>query len=106
MRNKKTSIVMPITLVAMSLIIGFSFKSAFDRINSVRVTGSAKTDFIADIIVWSSAFSTKNIDLQEAYKDLDSDRAIIKKYLKKNNIPLDDVIFSSINIIKDYEAYL
>ena len=103
MINKKTSIIMPITLIIMSLIVSYSFKSAFDRINCVRVTGSAKTDFVADIIVWSSTFSTKNMDLQEAYKDLDSDRAIIKKYLKKNNIPLSDVIFSSINIIKDYD---
>ena len=104
MQNKKTSLVMPTTLVVMSLIIGFSFKSAFDRINCVRVTGSAKTDFVADIIVWSSTFSTKNIDLQEAYKDLDADRDIIKKYLNRNSIPLKDVIFSSINIIKDYDT--
>ena len=97
MNNKKVSLIMPATLIIMSLILSFSFKTAFDRINCVRVTGSAKTNFVSDIIVWSSSFSTKNIDLQEAYKDLDIDRDVIRKYLKKNNIPQEDVVFSSIN---------
>ena len=95
---------MPATLIVMSLILSFTFKSAFDRINCIRVTGSAKRDFVSDVIVWSSAFGTENIDLQEAYKDLNVDRQSIKRYLKKNNIPDGDIVFSSIDITTDYDT--
>ena len=91
------------TLIIVSLIIGISFKNTLGHINRVDVTGSAKRDFISDIIVWESTFRTKNIELKDAYKKLDDDRKLITDYLNDNQISLDDVIFSSINIRKQYE---
>jgi len=103
MKNFKVVSIISITLIIIALILGISFKTAFDRINSIKVTGSAKRDFVADIIVWEAAFSTKNMILEEAYKKLDKDKNIISNYLTKNNVPNNDFIFTSISISKDYE---
>ena len=103
MKKNKIIYIISSTLIVIALILGISFKSAFDRINSIKVTGSAKKDFISDIIVWEATFSAKNMILEEAYKKLDLDKNIISKYLINNNVPEDDFIFSSISISKEYE---
>lgn len=103
MKNYKMISIISSTLIIIALILGISFKSAFDHISSIKVTGSAKKDFISDIIVWEATFSAKNIILEDAYKKLDIDKKIISQYLTSNNIPKDDFIFSSISISKEYE---
>ena len=48
MKKNKIIFIISSTLIVIALILGISFKSAFDRINSIKVTGSAKKDFISD----------------------------------------------------------
>ena len=103
MNKNKIIYIISSTLIVIALILGVSFKSAFDHINSIKVTGSSKTDFISDTIVWKATFGAKNLILEQAYKKLDIDKKIISKYLVDNNVPEEDFIFSSISISKDYE---
>ena len=103
MKNTKHLLVISLTLIIISLILGSSFKTAFEHLNSIKITGSAKKDFLADIIIWKGSFSTKNMELEEAYKKLDLDKNYIIAYLSKNNVPFEDALFSSINIGKLYK---
>ena len=103
MKNYKPIYIMSSTLIIVAVILGIYFKSALQQVDSIKVTGSAKRDFVSDIIVWESTFSTKNMFLKDAYKKLDEDRKLISNYLKKNKISLDDVIFSSISIKKKFD---
>ena len=103
MKNYRTNLIFYPTLIIVALIIGISFKDTLGHLNRIEVTGSAKRDFTSDIIVWESTFRTKNLELKDAYKKLDNDRKLISNYLDDSNISLDDVIFSSINIKKQYE---
>jgi hypothetical protein len=103
MKNHQTNLFFYPTLIIVALIIGLSFKNTLGHLNRADVTGSAKRDFVSDIIVWSSTFSTKKMILSEAYKKLDNDRQLITNYLVENNIPIDDTIFSSITISKQYD---
>lgn len=103
MKSHKIQLFFYPTLIIVALIIGISFKNTLGHLNRVDVTGSAKRDFISDIIVWESTFKTKNIELKDAYQKLDNDRKLISNYLNDNNISLDGVVFSSINIRKQYE---
>ena len=103
MNKNKIIYIISSTLIVIALILGVSFKSAFDHINSIKVTGSSKTDFISDTIVWKATFGAKNLILEQAYKKLDIDKKIISKYLVDNNVPEADFVFSSISISKDYE---
>ena len=103
MKNYKPIYIMSSTLIIVAVILGIYFKSALQQVDSIKVTGSAKRDFVSDIIVWESTFSTKNMFLKDAYKKLDEDRKLISNYLKENKISLDDVIFSSISIKKKFD---
>ena len=103
MKNTKHLVLISSTLIIISLILGSSFKTAFEHLNSIKITGSAKKDFLADIIIWKGSFSTKNMELEEAYKKLDLDKNYIIAYLSKNNVPFEDALFSSINIGKLYK---
>ena len=71
--------------------------------NRIDVTGGVTQDFTSDIIVAEATFKTKNIELKDAYKKLEEDRKLISNYLDDNNIPIDNIVFSSINIKKQYE---
>ena len=103
MKNYKSIFVLSPTLIIITLILSFSFEGTIGHVSSINVTGSAKRDFTADIIVWQSNFSTKNMVLSDAYKKLDMDRQLISEYLIENNIPTEDAIFSSISISKQYD---
>ena len=103
MKNYKSIFILSPTLIIITLIISFAFEGTIGHVSSINVTGSAKRDFTADIIVWQSNFSTKNMVLSDAYKKLDMDRQLISDYLIQNNIPTEDAIFSSISISKQYD---
>ena len=95
--------ILPSTLIIIALILSFSFEGAVGPVNSINVTGSAKRDFISDVIVWEANFNTKNMVLSDAYAKLDGDRKLISDYLEDNNIPIKDVIFSSISMTEQYD---
>ena len=98
------SITLIITVLLITgLSINFSLQHKNADIKGVNVTGSAKRDFESDIIVWSATYSTKNMILKDAYEKLDKDKDIIKKYLLKNNIPTEDILFNSIYLKETYK---
>ena len=103
MKNTRHIVIITCTLIIVSLILGTSFKKAFDRVNAIKVTGSASRDFISDIIVWDGKFYTKMLLLENAYKKLDADKVLINKYFEENNIPTEDIVFSSIDIKPEYK---
>jgi len=106
MKYKRT-IIKSSTLIIISLLIGLLFKNTFnnylDYISSIKVTGSAKTDFVSDIIVWECSFGTTNMILEDAYDKLEKDKKNIIDFLKKNKVPIKDAVFTSIKISKKHE---
>ena len=107
MKNTKSAIIKSSSLILISLIIGLLLKTTFDNvfnyISSINVTGSAKTDFTSDIIVWECIFRSENMILDEAYNKLEKDKKNIITFLKDNEVPLEDAIFTSIKISEEYE---
>jgi hypothetical protein len=71
--------------------------------NCISVTGSATKSFVSDLIVWRGYFSKKAITAKEAYEKLKIDMAAVKKYLTDNGVNENHIIFSSVNVEKDYE---
>ena len=76
MKTNQTQLFFYPTLIIVSLIIGISFKNTLGHLNRVDVTGSAKRDFISDIIVWESTFRTKNIELKDWDRPNDPDEFV------------------------------
>src|SRR5690606_3008732 len=83
---------------ASAFVLAYAVINRNDQEGTVFVTGSGKTDFTSDLIVWEARFSKENPELRQAYSMLDKDKSSISNYLEQKGIPTDEIIFSSINI--------
>lgn len=97
------SIVLALAIMVTAWIFADAFKNRNRTGNSISVTGLGSKDFVSDLIVWSGSFIKKNAILKNAYAELDTDREDIKRYLVGKGIEPDDIIFSAIDIEKEFD---
>lgn len=102
MKTSIGSIVIAVAIVIASMLLGNAVIERNSKEDVVWVKGLGKTNFTSDLIVWEGSFARKNFNLQNAYKELDSDRAIIKEYLKTKGIESEEIVFQAVNINKEY----
>jgi hypothetical protein len=103
MKNYISSIAISLAIVISALVFSNAFLNRNKNLNVISVTGLGSKDFVSDLIVWSGSFLKRNINLKDAYMELDSDREIIKKYLVSRGIKSDRIVFSAIDIEKEYD---
>jgi len=103
MKKHIKTIAISATILITALILSNAFKNRNKSYDSISVTGLGSKDFVSDLIVWSGSFIKKNNNLKEAYKALDTDRENIKKYLVSKGINEQNIIFSSVNIDKEFD---
>lgn len=83
-------------------IVGSAYKYRSTSKETITVTGSAEKDFLSDLIVWKGSYSRRSMDLKSAYAQLKEDEGMVKKYLLSKGVQEDQIVFSSIDIIKEY----
>ncbi|MBK7959638.1 MAG: SIMPL domain-containing protein [Bacteroidetes bacterium] len=103
MRENSNNLFIAIAIVIAAFVLAKAFKNRNDYNNSISVTGLGSKDFESDLIVWSGSFIRKNLNLKQAYAELESDRASIKQYLIDKGIQESNIVFSSIEINKEYD---
>ena len=94
-------------IIGVSFIIGLlivanAYRSRATAQEVIRVTGSAEQDFESDLIVWKGLYSRKSMDLKSAYAQLKEDENAIRNYLSQKGITESEMVFSSVNIEKQY----
>lgn len=99
-----TAIVLSIALIISAFILSGAYKYKYNDKKRVSVTGMAEKDFVSDLIVWQGNYSRVAFDLKQAYSNLKSDEGSIKEYLISKGLKDSEVIFSSVNINKIYNA--
>lgn len=95
-------------IIAMAILIGLAmaaaaYKYRFRSAQTIIVTGLAEKDFISDQIVWNGSFSRQGFDLKEVYAQLKADETEIRRYLNANQIPDSNIVFSSVDVQRNYE---
>ena len=103
MKNYLNAIIFALTILVTALILTGAYKDRFNYNDVISVTGLGSKDFVSDLIVWSGSFTKKNMELQTAYVELNKDRNTIKQHLLSKGISSDEIVFTSVNIIKDHE---
>ncbi len=103
MKPHLQSIIIASAIIITALIFASAFKNRNAGRDAIQVTGLGKKDFVSDLIVWSGTFTRKNINLKDAYSELDRDRESIQKYLVSKGIQPDNIIFSAVDIRKEYD---
>lgn len=104
MKKNYSSILYALAIVASALIFASAFSNRNKNSNTINVTGLGQKDFVSDLIVWSGSFVKKNMDLKAAYYELDQDREGIRTYLKAKGIQESEMVFSAIQIDKEFES--
>lgn len=103
MKNYIVAFIFGLALVLSAFFLSDAIKNRNSSADTISVTGLGSTDFTSDLIVWSSTFSKKSTELKSAYASLESDREAIRSYLISKGVKENEIIFSSVNISKDFE---
>ncbi|HSN10457.1 MAG TPA: SIMPL domain-containing protein [Hanamia sp.] len=101
MRSLSAAII-GIAFIVGLFIVGKAYKYRSTSKETITVTGSAEKDFVSDLIVWKGSYSRKSMDLKSAYAQLKDDESVVKKYLLSKGVQENEMVFSSINIIKEF----
>lgn len=102
MKKVYRALVFGVAIVISSWILAGAWTRSHRQNETIRVTGMAKKDFTADLIVWRGNFSKKSMTIQEAYASLKKDAALTKEYLVKKGVNPVEIVFSSVNISREY----
>jgi len=101
MKNNLTATIFGLAIVIAAYVLGYSFMNRNKTDGTISVTGLGNADFTSDLIVWEGSFSEENINLQQAYNDLEKDKKIISDYLFSKGITAEELVFNAVNSIKD-----
>lgn len=83
-------------------LLGSAIKNRNRSDNTISVTGLGTKKFTSDLIAWNGNFSRNSFELKEAYNELANDRKIIENYLISKGIPKGEIVFSAVDIQKQY----
>lgn len=83
-------------------LLGSAIKNRNKSENTISVTGLGIKQFTSDLITWSGNFSRNSFELKVAYDDLANDRKIIENYLLSKGINKNEIVFSAVDIQKQY----
>lgn len=92
-----------ISIVLAAYFLGNSYQKR-NQSNTITVKGLGTKDFESDLIVWKADFSKKNLDLKQAYAELDTDRKKVREYLISKGFSDKEIVFSSVEISKQYDS--
>lgn len=97
-----SAVIIGIAFILGLFIVARAYKYRSTSKETITVTGSAEKDFVSDLIVWKGSYSRRSMDLKSAYAQLKEDEGMVKKYLLSKGVQEDQIVFSSIDIIKEY----
>ena len=87
-------------------LLGSAIKNRNKSQDTISVTGLGTKKFTSDLIGWSGNFSRNSFELKSAYDQLANDRKVIENYLTSKGIPKNEMVFSAVDIQKQYNLSL
>ncbi len=105
MKHIASSLVIGVAVIITALVLGNSFKDRYAYQDTITVTGLGKQNFTSDLVVWTGYFTRKSDAIASGYTLLNQDRETIKQYLADKGLTPESIVFSSVEINRDYESY-
>lgn len=103
MRSYLGFLIIAVAVIVSVLIAAATLKYKFRAGETISVTGLGEKDFVSDQIVWTGHFNRNGFVLKTAYDEIKADEAEIRKYLNAAGIPDSNILFSSVNMNRNYE---
>ncbi len=98
------TLIIGLAVIIAAVVLGHNYNYKFRQQKTIAVTGGAKINFSSDLIVWQGSYSRKAATLEQAYSALKQDENKVRDFLSKQGLDLNKVIFSAVDISKDYET--
>lgn len=98
----KFSIIIALAIIISSWVLGNAFKNRNENLDSISVVGLGTKDFVSDEILWSGNFSTRSIDIKEAYSNMMSDQKVVKDFFIKKGFKENEFTFGAVSFNKKY----
>lgn len=103
MDNKiKSTIAIGIAIVLAAFILGNAFKNRNENLDSISVVGLGTKDFISDEILWSGSFTTKSMDIKQAYNKIVSDQKIVNDFFMGKGFKSNEFSFGAVRFEKRF----
>ncbi len=99
------TVIIALAVILFAFIGKSAYKYKFKEAQTIAVTGLAEKDFDSDLIVWKGNYSRTGTDLKSVYAELKGNESTIRQYLVKKGINDKDIIFSAIDINKDFDTH-
>lgn len=64
----------------------------------LSATGSASVDFVSDFAIWRGQFSVHGDTSRDAYKEIQKNADLVKKYFEENGVSAEEMTFYSVSI--------
>lgn len=93
-----------LTTIATVIIAVNAYQNRNRANDILLVTGMAQQEFESDLIVWRGSFQRTANDLQAANDLLKRDTEIVKNFIQKQGLRVEDFVFSAIAIEKVFET--
>ncbi len=97
MKSNLSAIIFGIAIILSSIFLGNAYVNRNKTAGDIQVTGLGQADFTSDLIVWEGSFNALNLNLKNAYAELENQKEIIKTYLKEKGIAEEKLVFSAVN---------
>ena len=97
-----SSVVIGISLVVCSLLIGSTITKVKGMGQTIRVTGAAFKPIVSDLAVWEGNISRSSPSLDEAYAGIKSDLEKVKAFMADNGFTESEYEIGTISIRKMY----
>jgi hypothetical protein len=105
MKNLTNTIIISASIIITAIILSGAWVKSHKKLDStIYVTGLATKDFESDLIVWNCSFSRKSMSIKDAYKLLKKDADNIKSYLIKKGVNEKEIVFTSVNIQREFRT--
>lgn len=105
MKNIASTIIIALAVIVSTTILVSGYKNRNTQNETISVTGLGAKDFSSDLIVWSGSFGKIDKDLKTAYSLLEADKKAIAQYLLKKGVDKTEIVFTSVDMDKDYDHY-
>ena len=99
-----TAIIFSIAIVMAAYFLGNSYVKRANPQGVIQVTGSGNENFTSDLIVWEGSFTRTGLNLEQAYRELNSDKETVKNYLIEKGIKEENIVFNSVQTTELHES--
>jgi hypothetical protein len=104
MENKlKSTLVIGVSVIISAVALGTAFKNRNENLDTISVIGLGTKDFVSDEILWSGSFTTKSIDIKEAYNKIISDQKIVNIFFIGKGFKANEFSFGAVNFQKKFK---